>query len=70
LETKALENFQQELGEGIQVIALQQEHIKVVDYSWAPVAEYNKNSLENDIDDDKHLFRVERNAGHAAQKMK
>jgi len=41
----------------------------VVDYGWAPVAEY-KNSLENDIDDDKHLFRVERNAGHAAQKTK
>ena len=51
-EARALETLQQELKEGIQVITLQQKHIKVADrseFGWATVQEYDKDELARKV---------------------
>ena len=70
---RALETLQQELKEGIQSIALRQKHIKVAhrsEFGWATVEEYDKDELASDSDDEKRLFRAERNAERVALKRK
>jgi len=72
-ETKALQNLKTELQEGIQAISVRQKWIKVADwsnYGWVTVEEYINDELASDSEDEKCLFKTERNAERKALKRK
>ena len=64
-DAKVLEKLQAELIEGTQAIAYRQKRIKVadcLDFGWVTVEEYDRDELTSDSDDEKGLFKAERNA--------
>ena len=51
------------LDQGLQAIACQQKHIKLADRSelgWQVVAAYESNDFASDSDDEKRLFKAEK----------
>ena len=67
-----MKNIGDLLKEGIKVIKVRQKHIKIVDRAklgWAVMAAYEKDELALDLDDEKHIYRAEREAKWVA-KMK
>ena len=61
------------LKEGMKAIEVQQKHIKIVDWSklgWAVVAAYEEGELVLDSDDEKHIYRAEREAERVAKRKR
>jgi len=62
-----------ELEEGTKAIAVRQKHIKIADSSelgWGVVAVYDNDELAENSDDEKRLFKAEKEAERKQQKKK
>ena len=69
----ALTKAMTELNKGTKVIAVRQKHIKIADCSelgWGVVAAYENDELAEDSDDEKRLFKAEKEAERRQQKKK
>ena len=61
------------LKEGMKAIEVRQKHIKIVDQSelgWAVVAAYEEDELASDSDNEKHIYRAEREAERVAKRKR
>ena len=61
------------LKEGMKAIELRQKHIKIADRSelgWAVVAAYEDDELASDSDDEKRIYRAEREAERVAKRKR
>ena len=69
----ALTKAMTELNEGTKVVAVRQKHIKIADRSklgWGVVAAYKNDELAEDSDNEKRLFKAEKEAERRQQKKK
>ena len=69
----ALTKAMTELNEGTKVIAVRQKHIKIADRSelgWGVVAAYENDDLAENSDDERRLFKAEKEAERRQQKKK
>lgn len=61
------------LGEDMKAIKVRQKHIKIADRSelgWAVVAAYEEDELASDSDDEKWIYRAEREAERLAKRKR
>ena len=61
------------LKEGMKAIELRQKHIKIADRSelgWAVIAAYEDDELASDSDDEKRIYRAEREAERVAKRKR
>ena len=61
------------LKEGMKAIEVRQKHIKIADRSelgWAVVSAYEEDELASDSDDDKRIYRAEREAERVAKRKR
>ena len=59
------------LKEGIKAIEVRQKHIKIADRAelgWAVMAAYEEDELASDLDDEKRIYRAEREAERVARR--
>lgn len=61
------------LSEGMKAIDVRQKHIKIADHSelgWAVVAAYEEEELASDSDDEKRIYKAEREAEQIAKRKR
>ena len=72
-EKDIMKKTAEHLKEGIKAIEVRQKHIKIADRSelgWAVVAVYEDDELASDSDDEKRIYRAEREAERVAKRKR